>query len=169
MPDESTIRKITRRCGPELIDALNVELLTAAHQRGGVSLERVGVDTTVVEADIKYPTDSGLLTAATCRIASRLHRLAKVGVRVAYVDRSAAARAHQHSIGVWLRRRSDEAKSEVLAITGLLADLAECSVAEAMNRAAAPACATGGCVACWRTSPCSSNARTGSSPRPARV
>jgi IS5 family transposase len=98
-----------------------------------VSLEQVRVDTTVVEADIKYPTDSGLLTAATCRIASRLHRLAKVGVSVAYVDRTAAARAHQHSIGVWLRRRSDEAKSEVLAITGLLADLAECSVAEAMT------------------------------------
>src|SRR3954447_2630616 len=51
----------------------------------------VRVDTTVVEADIKYPTDSGLLTAATCRIASRLRRLVKVGVKVAYTDRTAAA------------------------------------------------------------------------------
>ena len=32
---------------------------------------------------------------------------------------------------MWLRRRSDEAKAEVLVITGLLADLAEASVAEA--------------------------------------
>jgi transposase, IS5 family len=89
------------------------------------------VDTTVVEADVKYPTDSGLLTAATCRIASRLGRLANAGVKVGYIDRTGAARAYQHSIGAWLRRRTDDAKAEVLTITGLLADLAELSVAEA--------------------------------------
>ena len=88
-------------------------------------------DTTVVEADIKYPTDSGLLASATGRIATSLRRLAKLGVKVAYTDRTLEARSHQHSIGVWLRRRSDEAKAEVLVITGLLADLAEASVAEA--------------------------------------
>jgi len=120
VPDASTIRKITRRCGPELIEALNVELLAAAHQRGEVSVEQVRADTTVVEADVKYPTDSGLLTSATSRIAKRLGRLANAGVKVTYTDRTASARAHQHSIGAWLRR-SDEAKAEVLTITGLLA------------------------------------------------
>lgn len=133
VPDESTIRKITRRCGPMLIEALNVALLDAASERGDISLERVRLDTTVVEADVKYPTDSGLLTAATCRIASRLTRLAKAGVKTDFVDRGPAARAHQHSIGAWLRRRSDDAKTEVLTITGLLADLAEQSVTEAVN------------------------------------
>lgn len=133
VPDESTIRKITRRCGPELVDALNGELLAAARQREQVDVEQVRVDTTVVEADIKYPTDSGLLTAATCRIASRLRRLRRAGVKVNFVDRTAAARALQHSIGVWLRRRSDEAKAEVLAITGQLADLAADAVTDATN------------------------------------
>jgi transposase, IS5 family len=133
VPDESTIRKLTRRCGPELIEALNRELLAAAHARGEVDLDRVRADTTVVEADIKYPTDSGLLTAAVCRIGSRLRRLRSVGVNVAYIDRTDAARALQHSIGVWLRRRSDEAKAEVLAIIGELADLAAAAVAEAAN------------------------------------
>ena len=131
MPDESTIRKITRRCGPELIDNLNAELLTAAYQCGKVSLQQVRADTTVVEADVKYPTDSGLLTSATSRIASRLRRLTNAGVKVTYTDRPAPARAHQHSIGAWLRRRTDEAKVEVLTITRQLADLAEQSVAEA--------------------------------------
>src|SRR3954468_7677842 len=131
VPDESTIRKITRRCGPELIEALNCELLAVAHHRGEVDVERVRVDTTVVEADIKYPTDSGLLTAATCRIASRLRRLRNAGVKVSFTDRTSEARALQHSIGVWLRRRSDEAKAEVLAITGQLAELAAAAVVEA--------------------------------------
>ncbi len=89
------------------------------------------VDTTVVEADVKYPTDSGLLTAATCRIGSRLHRRMLVGVKINYVDRGPAARAHQHSIGAWLRRRTDAAKEEVLANPGLIADLADASVVEA--------------------------------------
>jgi IS5 family transposase len=124
VPDESTIRKLTRRCGPELVEELNQELLAAAHQRGAVDVARVRADTTVVEADIKYPTDSGLLTDATCRIASWLRRLKRAGVKVTYIDRTQAARALQHSIGVWLRRRRDEAKTEVLAITGQLADLA---------------------------------------------
>jgi IS5 family transposase len=129
VPDESTIRKITRRCGAELIDGLNHQLLDAANQCGLIDLG-VRVDTTVVEADIKYPTDSGLLTAATCRIASRLRRLGRLGLKLAYTDRTAEARAYQHSIGMCLRRRSDDAKAEVLAITGRLADLAEASVAD---------------------------------------
>jgi transposase, IS5 family len=131
VPDESTIRKITRRCGPELIDALNMELLDSAHQRNEVGLDRARVDTTVVEADIKYPTDSGLLTSAICRIGSRLRRLANVGVKIEFIDHGAAARALQHSIGVWLRRRTDEAKAEVLAITGQLAELAERALIDA--------------------------------------
>jgi transposase, IS5 family len=131
VPDESTIRKLTRRCGPELIEALNHELLTGAGQRGELDVARVRADTTVVEADIKYPTDSGLLTAAVGRIASRLRRLRAAGVTITFTDRTSEARAHQHSIGVWLRRRSDEAKAEVLVITGRLADLAAAAVTEA--------------------------------------
>ena len=133
VPDESTIRKITRRCGPALIEELNIALLDAANERGHVNVDRVRLDTTVVEADVKYPTDSGLLCAATCRIASRLARLAEAGVNIDFDDRGPAARAHQHSIGAWLRRRTDDAKTEVLTITGLLADLAEQSVIEAVK------------------------------------
>ena len=131
VPHESTIRKITSRCGPELIDELNVALLIAANEQGVVSVEQVRADTTVVEADVRYPTDSGLLTSAIGRIATCLHRLDKLRVKVDFVDRTSPARAHQHSIGAWLRRRTDDAKTEVLTITGLLADLAELSVGEA--------------------------------------
>jgi transposase, IS5 family len=131
VPDESTIRKLTRRCGPELIDALNAELLGLAGEAGAVPLDKVRADTTVVEADIKFPTDSGLLTSAIGRIAVDLGRLGGFGLKAAFIDRTGEARALQHSIGVWLRRRSDEAKTEVLAITAQLADLAELSVNEA--------------------------------------
>ena len=131
VPDESTIRKLTRRLGPEVVDELNRLLLGLAAQDGHLHLERVRVDTTVVEADIKYPTDSGLLTKAVSRIAVLMRRIEATGMPVVYVDRTLKARHHAHEIGVWLRRRSDEAKTEVLAITGSLADLAEQSLTEA--------------------------------------
>ena len=47
------------------------------------------------------------------------------------VDNTGAARPHAHSVGVWLRRRSGEAKDEVLAITGRLAELAEETMTDA--------------------------------------
>jgi transposase, IS5 family len=131
VPDESTIRKLTRRCGPGLIDALNALLLAAAHEAGQVSLDRVRADTTVIEADIKFPTDSGLLTSAVGRIGVCLDRLRRYGLKIEFIDRGGQARAAQHSIGVWLRRRSDDAKAEVLAITAALAGLAELCVEEA--------------------------------------
>ena len=131
VPDESTIRKLTRRLGPDVVDELNVLLLGLAADDGHLCLERVRVDTTVVEADIKYPTDSGLLTKAVSRIAVLMRRIEATGMTVTYTDRTLAARHHAHEIGVWLRRRSEEAKTEVLTITGLLADLAEQSIAEA--------------------------------------
>ena len=74
--------------------------------------------------------DSGLLTNAVSRIAVLMRRVEAAGMTVTYTDRTLAARHHQHEIVVWLRRRSDEAKTEVLVITGLLADLAERSLAE---------------------------------------
>lgn len=131
VPDESTIRKITRRCGPALVDALNGRLLDTAVERGVVDLARVRADTTVVEADIRYPTDSGLLCYVVCRIAKLCGRLADSGMKVSCVDRSGLAKSAQHSIGVSLRRRSGDAKAEVLKITADLADLAGLAVADA--------------------------------------
>ena len=131
VPDESTIRKLTRRLGPDVVDELNGLLLGLAAEDGHLHLERVRVDTTVVEADIKYPTDSGLLTKAISRIAVLMRRIEATGMTATYTDGTLAARHHAHEIGVWLRRRSDEAKTEVVTITGLLADLAEQSLTEA--------------------------------------
>jgi IS5 family transposase len=137
VPDESTVRKLTVRCGPELVEELNRQLLAAAAEGGHLDVSRVRADTTVVEADIRYPTDSGLLTRAISRIAVLMGRLRGAGVP--YVDRTGEARRLAHSIGVWLRRRSNEAKAEVLAITGQLAALADASVAEADKALAAKA------------------------------
>jgi IS5 family transposase len=54
--------KITTRCGPQAVDDLNDALLARAMEAKVLKLNRVRADTTVVEANVAYPTDSGLLT-----------------------------------------------------------------------------------------------------------
>jgi len=64
VPHPSTRGKITARCGPETIAALNAALLAKAGAAKVVRTDKVRADTTVVGANVAYPTDSGLLTRA---------------------------------------------------------------------------------------------------------
>lgn len=125
--------KITTRCGPELIEQLNAALLAKAVEAGVVEMDWLRADTTVVPADIKYPTDSGLLVKGITKTARLVERIQAAGVapRTVFEDRTGAARQAAHRIGSKLRRRSDEARAEVLSITGELADLAETAVEQA--------------------------------------
>ena len=60
VPDPTTLMKLTRRLGPELVDELNDALLGLAVERRVLRSRRLRVDTTVVESDTRHPTDSGL-------------------------------------------------------------------------------------------------------------
>jgi IS5 family transposase len=132
-PHPSTLMKITTRCGAATVDALNAELVAVGVEAGVVDMSWLRADTTVVPADIKYPTDSGLLTKGIARIAGLVGRVQAAGIapRTPFTDQTPAARQGAHRIGSKLRRRTDDAKAEVLAITGELADLAETSVEQA--------------------------------------
>jgi transposase, IS5 family len=69
VPHPTTLMKITKRCGPDTIDALNATLLAKAAEAKVVRLDKVRADTTVVEADAAYPTDSGLLARGVASMA----------------------------------------------------------------------------------------------------
>jgi IS5 family transposase len=98
-------------------------------------MEWLRADTTVVPADIKYPTDSGLLVRGITKAAGLVARIQAAGVapRTVFDDTTAVARQPAHRIGSKLRRRSDDAKAEVLAITGELTQLAETAVEQAKH------------------------------------
>lgn len=132
-PHPSTLMKITTRCGAGTVVALNAELVAVGVEAGVVDMSWLRADTTVVPADIKYPTDSGLLTKGIARIGALVGRIQAAGIasRTPFVDRTPAARQGAHRIGSKLRRRTEEAKAEVLAITGELMELAETVVEQA--------------------------------------
>jgi IS5 family transposase len=133
VPHPSTLAKITTRCGPEVIDELNRALLAKADRAKVVKTDKVRADTTVVPANVAYPTDSGLLVRAIALIVSLVARIHAAGAasRTTVRDRRRAAGRRARSISAHLKMRSDEAKASVLAITGELAELTEASVAEA--------------------------------------
>src|SRR5215470_294303 len=53
VPDPSTLMKLTKRLGPELLEELKAGLLSLAVERRVLRWRRLRVDATVVEADIR--------------------------------------------------------------------------------------------------------------------
>ena len=60
VPDESTVRKLTRRIGAETVNELTRVLIVKATREKRFRARAVRIDSTVIEADVKYPTDAGL-------------------------------------------------------------------------------------------------------------
>jgi IS5 family transposase len=61
VPDAKTLARIGQALGPEVIAELHQRLVEIAKEKGVVAGRKMRVDTTVVETNIHYPTDSTLL------------------------------------------------------------------------------------------------------------
>jgi transposase, IS5 family len=61
VPDAKTLARIAQTLGGEVIEMLHRRLVALAQEHGIVKGRKMRVDTTVVETNIHYPTDSGLL------------------------------------------------------------------------------------------------------------
>jgi transposase, IS5 family len=90
VPDESTVRKLTRRLGAEVVHEITRELISKARREKRFRPRAARIDSTVVEADVKYPTDAGLADGGVRALAREGRKLAvKVGEkRTAVRDRS---------------------------------------------------------------------------------
>jgi transposase, IS5 family len=93
VPHPTTLMKLTTRCGSAAVDGLNKALLATAAEAKLLCTHRIRADTTVVPANVAYPTDSGLLGKAVRRIAVTGERIRAAGgaVRTGLRDRSRAA------------------------------------------------------------------------------
>jgi len=61
VPDAKTLARITQALGGEVIAELHRRLVEIAQEEGVIQGRKLRVDTTVVETNIHYPTDSSLL------------------------------------------------------------------------------------------------------------
>jgi IS5 family transposase len=133
VPDESTVRKLTRRLGAGVVNEITRVVIDKARRERRFRPRAARIDSTVVEADVRYPTDSGL-ALDSARVLAREARklLAKVGRDAGRVrDRSRAIGRRVRAMSRTLGRRTGERKQQVLEFTEQAGKLVERSIREA--------------------------------------
>ena len=132
VPEPTTLMKLSKRLGPAVLEELNAELLSLAVERKVLRSRRLRVDTTIVEADVRSPTDSGLCAYAV----SRLTRIAR-RVQAAGLARGARLRDRRRSVGKRVRAisaarvRGRQALQTIDRLTAEIAQRARQTVREA--------------------------------------
>jgi IS5 family transposase len=108
VPHPTALMKITTRCGSEVIEQLNEALLAKAAAARLLRTGKVRADTTVVSANVDYPTDLGLLAKAVRRIGRIVRRVKAAGAatRTRCPDHSRAAGRRARQIASKLRLHS---------------------------------------------------------------
>ena len=116
VPDEKTMVRYGQLVGGELLEQLFARVVELAKLRDVTKGRRMRVDTTVVEAPIHYPTDSGLLADAVRVLSREAGKIEEAGAKLPFVRtdvrRSLARRLLE--IGYALRQRGDEAKAALV-------------------------------------------------------
>jgi transposase, IS5 family len=100
VPDDKTMSRLARQLGPEVVERLHQRVVEIALEKKIATGRKLRVDTTVVETNIHYPTDSSLL-------GDGVRVLTRVMKRVGEVAGQA---------GTQLRDRTRAIKLKVLAI-----------------------------------------------------
>ncbi|NLG84397.1 MAG: transposase [Firmicutes bacterium] len=131
VPDYSTICKLVHRFGPEAVEEMNEAVL--GHLAGKKKLKRkkLKVDTTVIESDIAYPTDTGLLSRGIRKIGRVKKLREKVLAKVdSFVDHTWKAKKLLREATRSLRERAGEAGARLRSVLVELAALAEDTVGQ---------------------------------------
>jgi IS5 family transposase len=126
VPHPTTLVKLVRRAGPETIEQLNAALVAKLAQGKLLRARKLRVDTTVVEADIDYPTDADLLEGAVRKLGGLVRRIKGRGAasKTQFRDRGRAAGRRLKQLARTLRRRTGVAMAEVDRLTGEVAQIA---------------------------------------------
>jgi IS5 family transposase len=130
VPHPTTLVKLVRRAGPEVVEQLNSALLGKLADDKLLRGRKLRVDTTVVEADIDYPTDADLLEHAVRKLGGLVRRVKGRGAasRTRFRDRGRAAGRRMKQLARTLRRRTGVAMGEVDRLTGEVAAIARQSL-----------------------------------------
>jgi IS5 family transposase len=115
VPDAKTLGKLGLALGPEIIEQLHQRVVAIAQERHIVQGRKLRVDTTVVETNIHYPTDSTLLGDGVRVLTRAMKRIAQLaGAAGAKLrDRTRSVRFRLIEIGRASRSRSEQAQQRL--------------------------------------------------------
>lgn len=138
VPDESTVRKLARRLGSEVVEEITRMVIEKAQRETRFVGRAVRVDSTVVEADVRYPSDGVLALQGASTLAREGRKLQKlVGSKVRVRDRSRSIGKTVRAISKTLARRTGQAKEQVMKLNEQAGRLIARSAREAQRLAAA--------------------------------
>jgi IS5 family transposase len=139
VPHESTVRKLTRRLGGAVVDELTRCVIAKAQRETRFKARAVRIDSTVVEADVRYPSDAALSLDGARTLAREARKLAAVVGKDAGLvrDRSRALGRRLRAISRTISRRTGERRAQVLALTEQAGELLSTSIREARRLAIA--------------------------------
>ncbi|HTV52424.1 MAG TPA: transposase, partial [Steroidobacteraceae bacterium] len=81
VPDAKTLGRLALALSPEIIEQIHRRVITIACEKQIVLGRRMRLDTTVVETDIHYPTDSSLLGDGVRVLTRTMQRIAQIAGR----------------------------------------------------------------------------------------
>src|SRR5690349_18847583 len=102
VPDAKVLAKIARAIGPGVVEQLHARIVELAQQERLVEGRKMRLDTTVVETNVHYPTDSSLLGDGA-RVLTRLMKQAREkvgGMAIRVRDRMRSVRRKVVAIAV---------------------------------------------------------------------
>lgn len=81
VPDAKTLGKLALALGPEIVVQIHQRVVAIAREKQIIRGRRLRLDTTVVETDIHYPTDSSLLGDGVRVLTRTMKRIAQIAGR----------------------------------------------------------------------------------------
>lgn len=138
VPDESTVRKLTRRLGADVVDEITRLVIGKAEREARFRARAVRVDSTVVEADVRYPSDAVLALQGARALAREGRKLGGLlaGEAVRVVDRSRQIGKTVRQVSRTLARRTGRRTAEVIELNAKAGRAIARSVREARRLAA---------------------------------
>lgn len=79
IPHSTTFLRLTQKYGPEMIGSVNRQLLEQLKSKKILKGKKLRMDSTVVESNIHYPTDAGLLSDSVRKITKIVKEIKKQG------------------------------------------------------------------------------------------
>jgi IS5 family transposase len=108
VPDAKTLGRLALALGPEIIAQLHARVVAIACEKRIVRGRRLRLDTTVVETDIHYPTDSSLLGDGVRVLPRAMKRMAEIAGRA-----GTRLRDRTRAVGYQVRQIARSSRSRV--------------------------------------------------------
>ncbi|MGZ3396742.1 MAG: ISNCY family transposase [Isosphaeraceae bacterium] len=121
VPDDTTLIRWANTIGPETVERINDRVVQLARSRKVTRGRKLRVDTTAVETEIHFPTDSGLIGDGV-RVVSRLLRRARAalgeaagGLKEAFRTRVRSVRTLSQQLHRIARRKNEQGREALKA------------------------------------------------------